>query len=81
MEPNIIEEKHFCLNDYDCIAFDMDHTMIQYHLPEVFKVCESFILLCDVSAIFYFKLVYIYMIDWGTDKIPQDKTPQDKKKR
>lgn len=34
-----LEEKtYFCLNDYDCIGVDMDHTVIQYHLPEVFKV-------------------------------------------
>ena len=28
----------FCLDDYDCIGFDMDHTIVQYHLPQVFKV-------------------------------------------
>ena len=28
----------FCINEYDCIGFDMDHTFVQYHLPEVFKV-------------------------------------------
>ncbi len=28
----------FCLDDYDCIGFDMDHTVVQYHLPEIFKV-------------------------------------------
>lgn len=34
-----LEEKtYFCLNDYDCIGVDMDHTVIQYHLPEVFKL-------------------------------------------
>lgn len=26
---------HFCLDDYDCIGFDMDHTLLQYHLPEL----------------------------------------------
>ncbi len=28
----------FCLDDYDCIGFDMDHTVVQYHLPEFFKL-------------------------------------------
>eukprot|EP00112_Aurelia_sp_Birch-Aquarium-sp1_P010513 Seg2241.1 transcript_id=Seg2241.1/GoldUCD/mRNA.D3Y31 product="5'-nucleotidase domain-containing protein 1" protein_id=Seg2241.1/GoldUCD/D3Y31 len=28
----------FCLDDYDCIGFDMDHTIVQYHLPQVFKL-------------------------------------------
>ena len=31
----------FCINDYDCIGFDMDHTFVQYHLPEVFKVMSD----------------------------------------
>ena len=30
----------FCLNDYDCIGFDMDHTMVQYNLPQTFRVSE-----------------------------------------
>ena len=29
---------YFCLNDYDCIAFDMDHTVLQYNLPELSKL-------------------------------------------
>ena len=28
----------FCLDDYDCIGFDMDHTIVQYHIEELFKV-------------------------------------------
>ena len=34
----------FCIDDYDCIGFDMDHTMVQYQLPQTFKV-SSFLLL------------------------------------
>ena len=50
----------FCINDYDCIGFDMDHTFVQYHLPDVFKVmlylfhlkrrnskCISYLIICD----------------------------------
>ncbi|XP_012554814.1 5'-nucleotidase domain-containing protein 1 isoform X1 [Hydra vulgaris] len=33
-----MERKIFNLNDYDVIAFDMDHTLVQYHLPELFKL-------------------------------------------
>jgi len=29
------------LQDYDCIGFDMDHTFLQYHLPNVFKLIYS----------------------------------------
>ena len=38
---DVEEEKNgelFCLNDYDCIGFDMDHTIVQYHVEELFKV-------------------------------------------
>eukprot|EP00111_Clytia_hemisphaerica_P006930 TCONS_00020068-protein len=28
----------FCINDYDCIGFDMDHTMVQYKLPNTFRL-------------------------------------------
>ena len=31
-------EDSFCLDDYDCIGFDMDHTIVQYHIEELFKV-------------------------------------------
>ena len=31
-------EDLFCLDDYDCIGFDMDHTIVQYHIEELFKV-------------------------------------------
>lgn len=33
-----MDEKQFCLNDYDCIGFDMDHTIVQYVLPQTFKL-------------------------------------------
>ena len=33
-------EDSFCLDDYDCIGFDMDHTIVQYHIEELFKVCN-----------------------------------------
>eukprot|EP00794_Sanderia_malayensis_P000515 gene515-1164_t len=36
--PANTETDLFCLNDYDCIGFDMDHTVVQYHLPELFKL-------------------------------------------
>ena len=29
---------HFSIDDYDCIGFDMDHTIVQYNVPETFKV-------------------------------------------
>lgn len=32
------EEDTFCLNEYDCIGFDMDHTIVQYKLPQTFRV-------------------------------------------
>ena len=28
----------FSLDDYDCIGFDMDCTVVQYHIAEMFKV-------------------------------------------
>ena len=28
----------FCINDYDCIGFDMDHTIVQYDLPQLYRV-------------------------------------------
>ena len=31
-------ETSFCLDDYDCFGFDMDHTVVQYHLEAIFKV-------------------------------------------
>ncbi|XP_065057438.1 5'-nucleotidase domain-containing protein 1-like isoform X2 [Rhopilema esculentum] len=31
-------ENSFCLEDYDCFGFDMDHTVVQYHLEAVFKL-------------------------------------------
>ena len=34
-------EDVFCLDDYDCIGFDMDHTVVQYHIEELFKVYDA----------------------------------------
>ena len=37
-KPSAMEQPTFCLLDYDCVGFDMDHTIIQYHLPEIFQL-------------------------------------------
>ena len=31
----------FCLNHYDCIGFDMDHTFVQYNKPQMLQVSIS----------------------------------------
>lgn len=39
-EEKVNNVELFCLNDYDCIGFDMDHTIVQYHIEELFKVMD-----------------------------------------
>ena len=41
-KSNDKSQNEFCLNDYDCIGFDMDHTMVQYDLPQLYKVIFLF---------------------------------------
>ena len=31
----------FCMNHYDCIGFDMDHTFVQYNKPQMLQVSIS----------------------------------------
>ena len=33
-----------CLTDYDCLGFDLDHTIIQYKLSNLFTVSKRFFL-------------------------------------
>ena len=50
------EGESFCLDDYDCIGFDMDHTVVQYHIEELFKVKNYNNLKWLISGPIYYNL-------------------------
>lgn len=76
-ETDFFEKKYLSLEDYDCIGFDLDHTLCRYNVGPMIRYLKSRLSNIFLTVV-HFRLEYELLADFLVEKRGYDPSLQQK---